>query len=62
MPVALGLQVHRSSWVAERAVQSAKRGSRRWQLAIEANVSVPVSNSYVLAVRERGWLKRKGGA
>ncbi|MEL6447216.1 MAG: LytTR family DNA-binding domain-containing protein [Pseudomonadota bacterium] len=62
MPEALGLQVHRSWWVAEQAVRSAKRGSRRWQLTLDAEVSVPVSDSYVQAVRERGWLKRKLGA
>ncbi|MEL7450857.1 MAG: LytTR family DNA-binding domain-containing protein [Pseudomonadota bacterium] len=59
MPEALGLQVHRSWWVAEQAVRSAKRGSRRWQLTLDSDVAVPVSDSYVQAVRERGWLKRK---
>ncbi len=60
MPPELGLRVHRSWWVAEDAVRSAKRGSRRWQLRLESDVSVPVSDSYVQAVREKGWLKRKG--
>ncbi len=59
MPPGLGLQVHRSWWVAGSAVRSAKRGSRRWQLNLVSDVSVPVSDSYVRAVRERGWLKRK---
>lgn len=59
MPAELGLRVHRSWWVAENAVRSAKRGSRRWQLNLTSDVSVPVSDSYVGAVRERGWLKRK---
>ncbi len=59
MPAGLGLQVHRSWWVAEHAVRSAKRGSRRWQLDLETDVAVPVSDSYVKAVRERGWLKRR---
>lgn len=59
MPAELGLQVHRSWWVAESAVRSARRGSRRWQLDLVADVAVPVSDSYVSAVRERGWLKRK---
>ena len=61
MPDQLGAQVHRSWWVAERAIQSAKRGTRRWQLNLETDVSVPVSDSYVAAVREKGWLKRKSG-
>ncbi len=59
MPAELGLQVHRSWWVAGSAVRSAKRGSRRWQLDLSNDVAVPVSDSYVKAVRERGWLKRK---
>ena len=59
MPVDLGLQVHRSWWVAGSAVMSAKRGARRWQLDLFDEVVVPVSDSYVKAVRERGWLKRK---
>lgn len=59
MPPDIGLQVHRSWWVADSAVRSAKRGSRRWQLDLEQDVAVPVSDSYVAAVRERGWLKRK---
>lgn len=59
MPSALGLQVHRSWWVAESAVRSAQRGSRRWQLNLVTGDAVPVSDSYVSAVRERGWLKRR---
>ncbi len=59
MPAELGLQVHRSWWVADSAVRSARRGSRRWQLDLVTDVAVPVSDSYVSAVRERGWLKRK---
>ncbi len=59
MPADLGLQVHRSWWVAGNAVQSAKRGARRWQLDIGIESTVPVSDSFVQAVRERGWLKRK---
>ncbi|MDJ0749473.1 MAG: LytTR family DNA-binding domain-containing protein [Woeseiaceae bacterium] len=59
MPAELGLQVHRSWWVAGNAIRSAKRGSRRWQLDLVNDVAVPVSDSYVKAVRARGWLKRK---
>ncbi len=59
MPEALGLRVHRSWWVADSAVESAKRGDRRWQLTLAGDLSVPVSDSYVAAVREKGWLKRK---
>ncbi len=59
MPSELGLRVHRSWWVAGNAVRSAKRGSRRWHLNLLTDVSVPVSDSFVQAVRERGWLRRK---
>ena len=59
MPDELGLRVHRSWWVADRAVQSAQRGSRRWQLTLENGVDVPVSDSFAAAARERGWLRRK---
>lgn len=59
MPPELGLQVHRSWWVADDAVRSATRGARRWQLQLSTGVSVPVSDSYVTAVRKKGWLKRK---
>lgn len=59
MPDSLGLQVHRSWWVAERAVLSASRGSRRWQLRLEGDLEAPVSDSFVAAARARGWLRKK---
>ena len=59
LPESLGLQVHRSWWVAEKAVVSASRGDRRWELRLVNDVAVPVSDSYVATVRERGWLKKK---
>ena len=62
MPTNLGLQVHRSWWVAGSAVLSAKRGARRWQLNLVNDVSVPVSDTFVKAVRDQGWLKRKAAA
>ena len=62
MPAALGLRTHRSWWVANEAVVQAERGSRRWKLKLPSDVLVPVSDSYVAAVRERGWLKRKSRA
>ena len=62
MPDELGLQVHRSWWVAGNAIRAAKRGDRRWQLHLVNDIAVPVSDSYVKTVRERGWLKRKPGS
>ena len=58
MPEELGLQVHRSWWVADSAIRSAKRGSRRWQLDLYTDITVPISDSFAAAARERGWMKR----
>ena len=59
MPPRAGLRVHRSWWVADAAVCTAKRGARRWQLNLVTGDAVPVSDSYVRDVRERGLLKRR---
>ncbi|MEM7281533.1 MAG: LytTR family DNA-binding domain-containing protein [Pseudomonadota bacterium] len=59
MPDTLGLQVHRSWWVADKAVTSAKRGDRRWKLVLRDAVEVPVSDSYVQVVRKRGLLRNQ---
>ncbi len=59
MPSELGTRVHRSWWVADRAVVGASRGSRRWQLQLSSNISVPVSDSFVQVARERGYLRRR---
>lgn len=59
MPESLGTQVHRSWWVADAAVTAAERGTRRWQLKLQSGHSVPVSDSFTRAARERGWLVRK---
>ncbi|MEM8547804.1 MAG: LytTR family DNA-binding domain-containing protein [Pseudomonadota bacterium] len=59
MPATMGLRVHRSWWVAQDAVQSAKRGARRWQLTLHTGLQVPVSDSYLNAARERGLLPKK---
>lgn len=58
MPAELGMQVHRSWWVAETAIRSANRDARRWKLQLVSDVTVPVSDSFLASVRERGWLKR----
>ncbi|MEL6215825.1 MAG: LytTR family DNA-binding domain-containing protein [Pseudomonadota bacterium] len=62
MPKDTGLRVHRSWWLADTAVRSAKRGTRRWQLVLRTGDVVPVSDSYVSAVRDRGLLKRKAAS
>lgn len=62
MPDTLGLRVHRSWWAADRAVQSAQRGQRRWQLQLRDGIAVPVSDSYVADVRSKGWLQRRSSS
>ncbi|MEM7082996.1 MAG: LytTR family DNA-binding domain-containing protein [Pseudomonadota bacterium] len=59
MPPSLGLQVHRSWWVANHSVVGAKRGARRWQLTLINDLDVPVSDGFIQSVRTQGLLKRK---
>lgn len=59
MPEQLGLRVHRSWWVAKDAVVGARRGERRWQLELVREQFVPVSDSYLKAVRSEGLLSRR---
>lgn len=54
-----GLQVHRGAWVAADAVRGAEREGRRWRLLIDDGGVVPVSESFLPAVRARGWLTRR---
>jgi len=56
-----GLQVHRSAWVADRAVRSAERAGRRWWLRLTDGTRLPVSDRHLPAVRARGWLARQPG-
>ena len=46
-----GLQVHRGWWVANHAVASAEKS----QLHLRNGLTVPVSRTYLQAVRSRGW-------
>lgn len=48
-----GIQVHRSWWVAERALNGERFADR---LRLTNGAEVPVSRSYRLAARTRGWL------
>ena len=59
MPNDIGLQVHRSWWVADAHVCGAERGARRWRLLLPEGVSAPVSDRFVQDVRSRGHLKRR---
>ncbi len=48
-----GVQVHRSWWVAQRALSSERH---RDQLVLVNGVEVPVSRSFRVVARQRGWL------
>jgi hypothetical protein len=51
-----GLQVHRSWWVAKRAVVRAVAEGRNWRLQLANGIMAPVARSAVAAVRSAGWL------
>ena len=53
-----GLQVHRSWWVAERAVCAAVADGRNVRLRLSGGITAPVARSFVAAVRSRGWMER----
>jgi hypothetical protein len=57
-----GLQVHRSWWVAEKAVAGAVAEGRNLRLILTNGLSAPVARSAVAAVRRAGWLARGGAA
>lgn len=50
-----GLQVHRSWWVAGNAIARAETRGGRPLLHLRNGLSVPVSRTYLQAVRNRGW-------
>jgi hypothetical protein len=56
---AQGLRVHRSWWVADKAVAGAAAEGRNLRLALTNGLSAPVARSAVAAVRAAGWLERR---
>jgi len=50
-----GARVHRSWWVADRAVRGMERGGGAWTLVLEGGARAPVSRTYRADVRSRGW-------
>jgi hypothetical protein len=54
-----GERVHRGAWVAATAIDGAMREGRAWRLVLADGMRLPVSASYVAAVRARGWLRLK---
>ncbi|MCG2583606.1 LytTR family DNA-binding domain-containing protein [Massilia sp. TS11] len=55
LPPALGLQVHRSWWVAHAAVRAQRRVGGKWVLELAGGLQVPVSRSWQAAVRAANW-------
>lgn len=53
---ARGLRVHRSYWVARRAVASSERDNGRLWLRLVDGRRIPVGKTYRAAVRAAGWL------
>jgi hypothetical protein len=51
-----GLQVHRSWWVAGKAVEQAEQHGRNLRLRLVNGVTAPVARSAVAQVRARGWM------
>jgi LytTr DNA-binding domain len=51
-----GRQVHRSYWVAERAVSSIERDGSRIRLVLTTGAQIPVSRTYLPTLRKAGWL------
>lgn len=51
-----GMQVHRSYWVAREAIEAIERKGRKTMLVLKNGQQVPVSESFMAAVRDAGWL------
>ena len=51
-----GMQVHRSHWVARRAVATVRQHQGRTELRLRDGALVPVSRSFLPALRSAGWL------
>ncbi len=51
-----GMQVHRSYWVARNAIEAIERKGRKTILVLKNGKHVPVSESFMPAVRDAGWL------
>jgi len=54
-----GEQIHRGAWIAAAGLDGAVRNGRAWRLVLADGTRLPVSDTYLSAVRARGWLKIK---
>jgi len=57
-----GLQVHRSWWVAKKAVVRAVTEGRNLRLQLVNGITAPVARSAVATAREAGWLANENQA
>lgn len=57
-----GLQVHRSWWVARPAVAGQQRSGAKLSLVLANGIVVPVSRTFLMAVRKIGWPVENGGS
>ena len=51
-----GLQVHRSFWVSQAAVERVARVDQRWVIRLHGGLNIPVSRSYRVIVQSSGLL------
>jgi hypothetical protein len=51
-----GFRLHRSWWVAEASIQSAKFRDGRGEVSLTRDITAPLSRTYVGALRDSGWL------
>lgn len=51
-----GLQVHRSFWVSQSAVERVARVDQRWVIRLHGGLNIPVSRSYRVIVQSSGLL------
>ena len=57
-----GFRLHRSWWVAEAAIQSARFRDGRGDVSLAGDITAPLSRTYVGALRKAGWLGRITGS
>lgn len=51
-----GMRVHRSWWVARRAVEQVLRDGRNTRLRLTGGIEAPVARERIAALRDAGWL------
>lgn len=57
LPVA-GTRIHRSHWVSDVGVKTARRAGRGWEVVLPGGTGLRVSATYREEAKRRGWLSR----